>query len=317
MSHADAENKTVSVEQAAQIVRAGGLVAMPTETVYGLAADALSDQAVAAIFATKGRPQFNPLIIHVADAKAAHVLVDFDPLAERLAAQFWPGPLTLVLPRREGCRVSLLASAGLDTLAVRVPAHPVAQALLREAGIPLAAPSANRSGRVSPTEVVHVRQEFGDALPIVEGGACNVGLESTVVSTQGGVPVILRPGAITAEMIEALCGVPPAYAGQGSALQSPGMLASHYAPSIPVRLDVTLPHPQEALLAFGTNVPQGAKTTLNLSEAGDLNEAAANLFRYLRRLDGAQHSAIAVMPVPQHGLGVAINDRLKRAAAER
>lgn len=299
------------------MVRAGGLVAMPTETVYGLAADACSDPAVAAIFASKGRPQFNPLIIHVADTKAAHALVDFDPLAERLAARLWPGPLTLVLPRRKGCGVSLLASAGLDTLAVRVPAHPTAQALLREAGIPLAAPSANRSGRISPTQVSHVRQEFGETLPILDGGACEVGLESTVVSTRGGMPVILRPGAITAEMIENLCGVPPTYAGQGSALQSPGMLASHYAPSIPVRLDAAFAQPDEALLAFGANVPQGAKTTLNLSEAADLKEAAANLFRYLRRLDETQHSAIAVMPVPQHGLGVAINDRLKRAAAER
>lgn len=305
-----------SIEQAAQLLRQGGLIGMPTETVYGLAGNAFSDEAVAAIFAAKQRPQFNPLIIHVSDIKSAQVLVQFNSLAECLAREFWPGPLTLVLPRLPECGVSLLAGAGLDTFAVRVPAHPVAQALLKASGVPIAAPSANRSGRISPTEAAHVAQELGDKVAmILEGGACVVGLESTVVDATGEVPVVLRSGAVTAEMISQACGAMPQWAGQGSAVHSPGMLASHYAPLVPVRLNAHEVREGEALLAFGAHLPLGASQMLNLSEKGDVQEAAANLFRYLRTLDDPRFSAIAVMPIPRDGLGVAINDRLARAAA--
>lgn len=305
----------ISIESAAEKLRAGELVAFATETVYGLGGNALDDAAVAEIFARKGRPGFNPLIIHVPDLVTAQRYVTLTPLAEKLADAFWPGALTLVLPRKMKCDVSLLASAGLDTLAIRVPAHEGARALLAEAGIPVAAPSANRSGRISPTRAEHVESEFGAQQLVVDGGACAVGLESTVVQAAAHVPVILRPGSVTAEMIERACGVAPQFAAAGDKVQAPGMLASHYAPSVKVRLNAVDVQPGEALLAFGGNVPEGAAAMRNLSEAGDVKEAAANLFAFLRELDDARFTAIAVMPIPHEGLGLAINDRLKRAAA--
>jgi L-threonylcarbamoyladenylate synthase len=307
-----------SVARAAKLLRDGRLVGLPTETVYGLAGDATSDRTVAAIFAAKDRPEFNPLIVHVADVGAARRLVDFDSRAEALAARFWPGPLTLVLPRRAGCGISLLCSAGLDTLAVRLPAHPVAQAVIRAAGRPLAAPSANPSGRVSPTTAQHVAAGLGAKVALViDGGPCGVGVESTVLDLTGPTPVLLRPGGAPEEDIEAVAGKvarPPAAAGP---VKSPGMLASHYAPRLPLRIQARDVKPDEALLAFGADVPKGARMTLNLSPDGDVVEAAQHLFDYLRRLDASGARAIAAMPVPERGLGRAINDRLRRAAAPR
>lgn len=310
-----------AIARAAACLRAGELVAFPTETVYGLGADATDDRAVARIFAAKGRPRFNPLIVHTADATAAERLASFDDRAERLADSFWPGPLTLVLRRSPGCPVSLLASAGLDTVAVRVPGHRVAQALLAQCGVPIAAPSANRSGEVSPTTAAHVRDSLGEQVPmILAGGRSQVGLESTVVDLSGPTVRILRPGTVTAEAIMALLGEPVALsrpiAGATEAPASPGQLASHYAPRAPVRLDAKRTEPDEALLTFGPDLRSGRRV-LNLSETGDLTEAAANLFAHLRALDADGPSSIAVVPIPDEGLGVAINDRLRRAAAPR
>lgn len=308
-----------TIAQAGRLLKGGFLVGLPTETVYGLAGDATSDRAVAAIFAAKGRPSFNPLIIHVADADAAVRLATVPPLARRLIDAFWPGPLTLVLPRREGCPVSLLASAGLDTLALRCPAHPVARAVIRAAGVPLAAPSANPSGRLSPTSAQDVAGAFTEeclAL-VIDGGATPVGVESTIVGLFGDRAVMLRPGGLSRAAIEAVTG-PLAEAGDDAkAPQSPGRLLSHYAPGLPVRLDAASVAPDEALLAFGPDVPQGALTVENLSPRGDTAEAAANLFAMLRRLDRSGARAIAVMPIPEAGLGEAIRDRLARAAAPR
>jgi L-threonylcarbamoyladenylate synthase len=307
-----------ALREAATRLRGGELVAFPTETVYGLGADATNERAVAKIFAAKQRPQFNPLIVHLADAGAAARLVEWTPAATRLAAAFWPGPLTLVLKRADACPVAALASAGLETLAVRVPAHPVARALLGECGLPLAAPSANRSGEVSPTRPEHVAESLGARVALIlDGGPCAVGLESTVLSLAGEKPVLLRPGAVTGAQIAKITGEAPERAGAADPLASPGMLASHYAPGLPVRLDVTEPPPDAALLAFGPDVPAGAQTVMNLSEAGDLTEAAANLFAMLRALDRHDFREICVMPIPHEGLGLAINDRLARAAAPR
>jgi L-threonylcarbamoyladenylate synthase len=306
-----------SLEAAAGILRAGGLVAFPTETVYGLGADATNDLAVAAIFETKGRPRFNPLIVHLPEVAAAEALAVFDDRAQRLAECFWPGPLTLVLPRAAGCPVSLLASAGLDSLALRVPGHPLAEDLLRRTGRPLAAPSANRSGELSPTTAEHVARCLGDRIPLIlDGGPCPLGLESTVTDLTGRRPVLLRPGAVTREALEAALG-PVAGPGSAEAIRSPGQLSSHYAPGLPLRLDATEVGPREALLAFGPNPPEGAGLTRNLSPAGDLSEAAASLFAHLHALDRPDLDAIAVMPIPETGLGAAINDRLRRAAAPR
>lgn len=311
---------------AAALLRAGGLVAFATETVYGLGADARNDTAVAGIFAAKGRPHFNPLICHLPDAEAAFAEVLADDRARALAARFWPGPLTLVLPRRPDSRVALLAGAGLDTLALRVPAHPQALALLRAAGTPVAAPSANRSGRVSPTSSAHVLEELGGRIAaVLEGGDCAVGVESTVLdlsSPRGA--VLLRPGGLPAAAIEAVIGPVgrpvPLGAGPAPTLRSPGLLLSHYAPSLPLRLDAAAAGPEEALLAFGP-APAGAGTTFQLSEARDLAEAAARLFAGLRLLDAEGRrlglSGIAAMPIPGDGLGEAIRDRLTRAAAPR
>jgi L-threonylcarbamoyladenylate synthase len=301
--------------EAAQALRDGRLVAFPTETVYGLGADATNDRAVASIFEAKGRPRFNPLIVHPPDIGTARKLAELSPLAERLAGKFWPGALSLVARRRPGCPLSLLVSAGLDTVALRVPAHDGAQALLRAAGVPVAAPSANVSGRISPTTAQHVADELGDKVAVIlDGGATAIGLESTVVDTTGDAPVLLRAGGVTAEDIEALTGTPLALAGSNdTAPQSPGMLTSHYAPERPLRMNATVAQPGEALLGFGP-VPEA---TRSLSPTGDLTEAAANLFASLRLLDTPPWTGIAVMPIPETGLGRAINDRLRRAAAPR
>ena len=309
------------IATAARLLRDGGLVAFPTETVYGLGGDAGDDTAVAAIFAAKGRPQFNPLIVHVPDLAAASALVDVNDAARKLAAVFWPGPLTLVLPRRKDARLSLLVSAGLDSVAIRSPDHSVARKLLEAAGRPIAAPSANRSTEVSPTTADHVARSFAGVSNgpefILDGGACDIGIESTVLDLSGDVPTLLRPGGITPEQIAAVIG-PIARADRtadlGTAARpSPGMMARHYAPKRPVRLNALSVAPTEALLAFGSPLA-GAAKMLNLSAKGDLAEAAANLFAMLRDLDAPRFTAIAVMPIPESGLGLAINDRLARAA---
>ncbi len=302
------------IAEAARLLRAGKLVAFPTETVYGLGADATNGEAVAAIFEAKGRPRFNPLIVHVADADAARALVHLSPAQKLLAMRFWPGPLTLVGPRASGCPVSELVSAGLETLAVRVPAHVVAQALLRAAGRPVAAPSANRSERVSPTTAAHVAASLGSVVDLIlDGGPCPVGLESTVVGADARGLVLLRPGGIPAEEIEAAAGALFA-PEQGRAPVSPGQLRRHYAPGARLRLNAGTVEPGEALIGFG-KVPEGITPLMNLSARGDLREAAANLFAALHRLDTEGIRRAAVMPVPETGLGRAINDRLRRAAA--
>lgn len=299
-----------AIARAATLLRDGRLVAFPTETVYGLGGDATNDRAVAAIFEAKGRPAFNPLICHLPDVEAVRDLVTFDPIAERLAERFWPGALTLVLPRQADCLVSLLASAGLDTMAVRVPAQPAALTLLRAVGRPVAGPSANPSGRISPTTAQHVVDGLGDKVAmILDDGPCPVGIESTVIGVSDGEAYLLRPGGITAEAIEAEIG--PLRTPTSNAIQAPGMLQSHYAPGRPVRLNARDARPGEALLGFGPDAPPGP----NLSPSGDLIEAAANLFALLHELDRPENESIAVMPVPDTGLGRAINDRLRRAAA--
>ena len=295
-------------------LRAGRLVAFPTETVYGLGGDATNERAVAEIFAAKGRPRFNPLIVHVPGLAEAEALAVVDDRARNVVARFWPGPLTVVLQRRGDCGLSLLASAGLDTVAIRAPAHEVAQALLRETGRPLAAPSANRSGRVSPTEAAHVFEELGERVSLIlDGGRTQVGLESTVLDISGETPALLRPGGVTLEQLTRLLG--PVDVSANDSPKSPGMLASHYAPLLPLRLEVVRASPGEALLAFGPEAPSGFAEVMWLSRTGDLSEAAANLFGMLRRLDGPPFTGIAVMPIPEHDLGRAINDRLRRAAA--
>ena len=299
-----------ALRAAVDALRAGGLAILPTETVYGLAGDAADPRAVAAIYAAKGRPQFNPLIAHVADLAAAERAARFDARARALAAKFWPGPLTLVLPVGEGGPVCDLARAGLDTVAVRAPAHPLAQAVLRAFGGPVVAPSANRSGRPSPTTFADAVAETGvAAAAALDGGPCAVGLESTVVSLLD-VPRLLRPGAVTRAEIEAVVG--PLAEAEADAKRSPGRLTRHYAPRAPLRLDAVLPQPGEAYLAFGP-FPQD-DWIWNLSPAGDLAEAAANLFAYLRAADAVNPIRIAAAPIPHEGLGEAINDRLRRAA---
>jgi len=305
--------------RAAETLRRGGLVAFPTETVYGLGADATDATAVARLFEAKGRPRFNPLIAHAADAAGALALVRTNDRARRLAAAFWPGPLTLVLPRASACPVALLASAGLDSLAVRVPAHPLAQSLLAGVGRPVVAPSANPSGTLSPTRARHVAESLGRRVDLIlDGGPCTVGVESTILDLTGPAPAILRPGGVPAETLADLAG--PLASPQdtaGSAPKAPGQLTSHYAPGLPVRLNATEVRADEGLLAFGPAPLSGAAATWNLSATGDLREAAANLFAGLRALDRPDLSGIAAMPVPESGLGAAINDRLRRAAAPR
>jgi L-threonylcarbamoyladenylate synthase len=308
------------IAEAAAILRDGGLVAFPTETVYGLGADATNDAAVARIFAAKSRPRFNPLIVHVADLDAARRLVNMDDEARRFAELFWPGPLTLVLPRRDDCRVSLLASAGLETLAVRIPAHPVAQSLLRACGRPIAAPSANHAGRISPTTAQHVRDEVGERVQLIlDGGPCRVGIESTVLDLSGPRPALLRPGGVSKEAIEAMLGRVdlPSTVEDGVARASPGLMTSHYAPSLPLRLAAIDRRPGEAFIAFGPPPEQVGAADAQLSATGDPTEAAAQLFATLRALDRSPYIGLAVMPIPTQGLGAAINDRLERAAAPR
>ncbi len=308
-----------TIAEAARHLRSGGLVAFPTETVYGLGADATQDKAVAAIYELKSRPSFNPLIAHVADLEMAERYAIFDHRARYLARRLWPGALTLVLPRNPAALMSDLVTAGLPTLAIRVPDHPVALQLLQALGRPVAAPSANRSGKVSPTTAEHVDEEFGARLGmILDGGPTRDGLESTVLDLTGDRPVLLRPGGVTRETLEASLGeidvVAESHAGNP---KSPGMLLSHYAPRLPVRLTCDNPRPGEALLAFGPDVPEGFALVENLSPRGNPVEAATNLFAALRRLDQPELTGIAVMPIPAQGLGLALQDRLRRAASPR
>jgi L-threonylcarbamoyladenylate synthase len=307
--------------RAGAILRAGGLVAMPTETVYGLAGDATSERAISSIYAAKDRPSVNPLIAHVLDLEAATREAKFDAIARALAQAFWPGPLTLVAPISSGSRIPALARAGLPSVALRAPAHPIARALIEAAGAPLVAPSANRSGRVSPTTAAHVLEDLDGCIDaVLDAGPTRLGLESTIVGCLGGAPTLLRHGAISREAIEAVLGF--ALVDQGAVASeaplAPGALASHYAPHAQVRLDATDASGFEAALDFGGALQaSGARARLDLSPTGDLAEAAANLFAYLRILDGAGAQIIAVAPIPPNGLGAAINDRLRRAAAPR
>ncbi|TMJ23692.1 MAG: threonylcarbamoyl-AMP synthase [Alphaproteobacteria bacterium] len=310
---------------AAHSLADGGLVAFPTETVYGLGADANNPAAIARLYQAKGRPSFNPLIAHVFDLEAAQRIGRFDSAALRLAEAFWPGPLTLVMPKVSDCPVADLATAGLDTVAIRVPAHKVARQILRAFGGPVVAPSANLSGHVSPTSAAHVSSDLAGRIDlIIDGGPVEVGVESTIVGCLEA-PMLLRPGGVPREQIERVLGHPlgqPTLDAESDTSQplAPGMLASHYAPRSRLRLGAENIEPGEALLAFGPSLPPGAvgaMAVMNLSARRDLAEAAANLFGYLRALDARAARAIAVMPIPQDGLGEAINDRLRRAAMGR
>ena len=308
------------IAEAARMLGAGALVAFPTETVYGLGADAADPVAVARLFAAKARPRFNPLIAHVLDVASARSLGAFDGNAERLAAKFWPGALTLVVRAAADCPVSDLARAGSDTVALRVPAHPIARALLADFGRPIVAPSANRSGHISPTTAQHVIADLGGAIDaVLDGGPTTLGIESTIIDCTSATPRLLRLGGIPRSEIERVLGAPLADAAAGE-ISAPGMLASHYAPRTKLRLNATEVRPGEALLSFGGAKPKGAEhaaRVLDLSKSGDLVEAAANLFAHLRALDASGVPAIAVTPIPHAGLGEAINDRLARAAAPR
>lgn len=302
-----------SIEKASALLRDGKLVAFPTETVYGLGADATSDDAIARIFEAKERPSFNPLIVHLPDIGTIGHYVDVTSLAQKLAQAFWPGAMTLVLNRRLACPVSKLASAGLNTLAVRVPKHDLAHQLLLKTALPIAAPSANRSETISPTKASHVATSLGDRVDaILDGGPCQVGLESTVIDATGEAPVILRLGGLTKDEIEDAAGMKALIAGDDhQAPKSPGMMRRHYAPSIPLRLNVTTPAEGEGWLGFGPDCPTA---TLNLSPSGNLREAAANLFAMMHEMDSKTFKSMAIAPIPMEGLGLAINDRIKRAA---
>ncbi|WP_232223245.1 L-threonylcarbamoyladenylate synthase [Candidatus Odyssella acanthamoebae] len=294
--------------QACALLTAGDVVAIPTETVYGLAADATNDKAVAKIYSVKQRPEFNPLIIHCHSAQQAKQYVAFDSRAEKLADILWPGPITFVLKRRADSPLSLLASSGLDTLAIRIPAHPVAQALIKAYSKPLAAPSANLSQTISPTSAIDVQASLGSRVPlIIDGGQTRVGVESTIIDLTEETPKILRPGGISVEQIQSIIGSVDVETGRG--IKAPGMMARHYAPSVPMRLDAMTPENGELFLGFGD-----MESEYNLSLSGNLEEAAANLFRLMRLMDQPGIKAIAVAPIPRHGLGLAINDRLTRAA---
>lgn len=294
-----------AIAEAAALIAAGQPVAVPTETVYGLAADATNAEAVARIYEAKGRPSFNPLIIHVPDLAAAEQLAHFDDAARDLAKSYWPGPLTLVLPRREDSPVASIATAGLSSIAIRVPAHRVMRTLLVAAGKPLAAPSANASGSISPTRAEHVLSSLDGRIPlIIDDGACERGIESTIVALTGGEPRLLRPGPITAEELGIATATSP------TSIEAPGQLESHYAPAKPLRLSAASAQPDEWLIGFGA-----VKGDDSLSETGDLVEAAARLFDCMHRADTSGKARIAIAPIPSTGLGTAINDRLKRAAA--
>ena len=307
------------IARAAALLREGRLVAFPTETVYGLGADATNGRAVAAIFEAKGRPRFNPLIVHTADPQDAFDLGEFSATALRLAEAFWPGPLTLIVAKRSGSPIAELATAGLDTVALRAPSHRVARDLIRAAARPIAAPSANRSGHVSASTAAHVAADFGDRVDLIlDGGPTQHGIESTVLDVTGAEAILLRPGAVTAEAIASITGaLPQTCASESDRPVSPGQLASHYAPRAALRLGATQVRAGEALLAFGGSVPSHDGLCINLSSSGDLREAAANLFAALRDLDRAGVAQIAVMAIPITGLGAAIDDRLRRAAAPR
>lgn len=307
------------IEEAGHLIRSGALVAFPTETVYGLGADATNGEAVARVFAAKGRPSFNPLIVHVLGLDQAVIIGAFSPTARRLTEAFWPGPLTLVVPRLETAEVSELVSAGLPTVALRSPDHPVARQLLKAAQRPIAAPSANRSGHVSATRAEHVAADLGEsAAVILDAGQTPRGLESTVLSLAGPAPVLLRPGSIASDAIEDVLGETILRASEsGEHLTSPGQMRSHYAPNSKLRLNAEIWEPHEAVLGFGSIAERPSRAIINLSPSGDLIEAAAHLFAALRKLDASGAETIAVTPVPTHGLGEAINDRLARAAAPR
>lgn len=306
------------ITDASGLIGQGRLVAFPTETVYGLGADATNDTAVAAVFDAKQRPEFNPLIIHVVNAGAASALVQFNDMAKKLAEIFWPGALSLILPRRADCPVSLLAGAGLDTLALRVPDHRIAQALLSAVGCPIAAPSANRSGEISPTRAEHVAESLGAAVELIlDGGPCRLGVESTVLDLAGDIPAILRPGGVTHEALEKVIGPVEATYDTTDKPSSPGMSASHYAPRLKLRTNATDVDDGEALLSFGPHDLKNIAVECNLSPRGNLVEAAANLFSMMRALDRPDYTGIAAMSVPDQGLGRAINDRLTRASAPR
>ena len=308
-------SEAASIAEAAGHLKAQGLVGLPTETVYGLACDASSDRAVASLYELKARPRFNPLIIHVSTLAMAETVAVFDRRARYIAQRNWPGPLTLILPLKKGADISKLALAGLETIAARLPDHDVARKVIAALGKPVAAPSANRSGFLSPTNAAHVQASFGPQLAIIlDGGPCLIGVESTILDLTNEEPVLLRPGAISRETIAAAIGTVALPAADAKPI-APGMTQSHYAPRLPLRLDDREPRPGEALLAFGAAPPGGFMTTLNLSETEDLTEAAANLFAFLHDLDQPPHTGIAAMRIPEKGLGVAINDRLRRAAS--
>jgi L-threonylcarbamoyladenylate synthase len=311
LSNSRTMTEAAEIAKLASRLNAGDLVAFPTETVYGLGADAGNSDAVLKIYEIKGRPRFNPLIVHCADLEMAETLAEFSPLALKLAA-FWPGPLTLVLPKKPAARLSDIVTAGLDTVGIRIPDHPLALALIRAAGIPLAGPSANPSGRLSPTTAAQVRRAFGERVPVLDGGPCKAGLESTILAVEDNTVTQLRAGALPRAESEAKLEQPIATAGSNAAIAAPGMLASHYAPNAQLRLNAAEPEPGEAYLAFGP----APKATANLSATGDLHEAARNLFSMLHDLDESA-TRIAVAPIPDTGLGEAINDRLRRAAARR
>jgi L-threonylcarbamoyladenylate synthase len=298
-----------AITAAMELLRSGQIVAIPTETVYGLAADASNADAVAKIYAAKGRPDFNPLIVHVADQSAAENLAEFSPMAHQLAQAFWPGPLTLVLPLRPDADIAGAVTAGLPTIALRCPAHPVMQALLKKTGLNIAAPSANKSGGISPTRAEHVLAGLGGAVPmILDGGPCSAGLESTIVAVRDNGWQILRPGPVTSAEIERVLGTSP-LAASGDNIEAPGQLASHYAPSKAVRLNAIQQEPGEWHIGFGA-----IEGNDNLSASGDLAQAAANLFEALHRADASAALSISVAPIPHEGIGVAINDRLQRAS---
>jgi L-threonylcarbamoyladenylate synthase len=308
-----------AITLAAELLKSNEVVAFPTETVYGLGGNALSDDAIAKVYKAKNRPSNNPLIIHVSDLESACKYGDLNEEAITLASYFWPGPLTLVVPRKKDSGISSLVTRDIDSIAIRMPSHIIALEILAKANVPIAAPSANVSGRISPTTAENVCEELGDKINlIIDGGNCSIGIESTVVDMTTPEPIILRPGFVTKEQIENVLGKQSSYnQGKEQSLKSPGMLASHYAPSIPVRLNADEVREGEVLLAFGDRLPKGDYISENLSLAADLNEAAKNLYLLLRKLDTSKFKSIAVMPVPYEGIGVAINDRLSRAAAPK
>jgi len=305
--YADAQG----IHSAATQLSAGEIVAFPTETVYGLGANAFNDQAVARIYAAKQRPSFNPLIVHFKNISDVKQQTEWNDWSEKLAKNFWPGALTLILKKTQNCRLSLLVSSGLDTVAVRIPSHSIALELIKEAACPIAAPSANLSGKISPTTAEHVEKSLGGAIPlIINGGSCSIGIESTVVDLSGEAPILLRSGKITIDQINKIIG-PISLPSDNRKILSPGMLNRHYAPDTPIRIDATMFSENENVLGFGPNAPPSA---LNLSYTGDLVEAAANLFRFMHELNKPGAKPIAVMPIPKIGIGLAINDRLRRAA---